>query len=132
MFVNLVVMDGKHIPQAVAEAALVRGQPVDDGAFIVSVPKKYDGIAAVIDPKAADSDKIAIGETYNKVPTFVGERYATTEVTGAESLNDGDSLKVEGGKWTAGDGEWKFGGKFTAHAYGVDLWIVEKVPATAE
>lgn len=131
MFVNLIVMSGKHVPQAVAEVKMVRGQPVEGGAFIVNVPKKYDGIAAIYDPKAVDSDQIAVGERYNKEPTFVGERYATTEVEGATELQEGAALTVDGNKWVAGDGEWKFGGKYTAHAFGVDMWIVEKVPAQA-
>lgn len=131
MFVNLIVLSGKHAPQAVAEVEMVRGQPVEGGAFIVNVPKKYDGIHAIYDPKAIESDKIAIGERYNKEPTFVGERYATSEVEGAEGLAIGASLTVSGAKFVAGEGEWKFDGKFTAHNYGIDLWIVEKVPAQA-
>lgn len=131
MFVNLIVLSGKHAPQAKAEVEMVRGQPVEGGAFIVNVPKNYDGINAAFDPKAVDSDKIAVGDLYNKEPTFVGERYATTEVEGADGLAEGAALTVNGAKWVAGDGEWKFGGKFTGHAYGVDMWIVEKVPAGA-
>lgn len=129
MFVNLIVLSGKHAPQAKAEVEMVRGQPVEGGAFIVNVPKNYDGVNAIFDPKAVESDKIAVGDLYNKEPTFVGERYATTEVEGADALEDGAALTVSGAKWVAGEGEWKFGGKFTAHAYGVDMWIVEKVPA---
>lgn len=129
MFVNLIVLSGKHAPQAKAEVEMVRGQPVEGGAFIVNVPKNYDGVNAIYDPKAVESDKIAVGALYNKEPTFVGERYATTEVDGADALEVGAALTVDGAKWVAGEGEWKFGGKFTAHAYGVDMWIVEKVPA---
>ncbi|MBO5970926.1 MAG: hypothetical protein J6S14_20815 [Clostridia bacterium] len=131
MFVNLIVMSGKHVPQAKAEVEMVRGQPVEGGAFIVNKPKNYDGVNAIFEPKAVESDMIAIGELYNKEPTFVGERYATTEVTGADTLAEGDALTVADNKWVAGEGEWKFGGKYTAHAYGVDMWIVEKVPAQA-
>lgn len=127
MFVNLIVMSGKHAPQAKAEVEMVRGQPVEGGAFIVNVPKNYDGVNAIFEPKAVESDKIAVGELYNMEPTFVGERYATTEVADAEGLEDGAALTVTNGKFAAGDGEWKFGGKYTAHAYGVDMWIVEKV-----
>lgn len=129
MFVNLIVLSGKHAPQAVAEVEMIRGQPIEGGAFIVNVPKKYDGINAIYDPKAIESDKIAIGERYNKEPTFVGERYATSEVADAANLEVGATLTVQDGKFVAGAGEWKFDGKFTAHAYGIDLWIVEKVPA---
>lgn len=131
MFVNLIVMSGKHAPQAKAEVEMVRGQPVDGGAFIVNVPKNYDGVNAIFDPKAVESDKIAVGDLYNKEPTFVGERYATTEVEGADVLEAGAAMTVADGKFVAGEGEWKFGGKFTAHAYGVDMWIVEKVAQVA-
>lgn len=131
MFVNLIVMSGKHAPQAKAEVEMVRGQPVDGGAFIVNVPKNYDGVNAIFDPKAVESDKIAVGDLYNKEPTFVGERYATTEVEDADALEVGAALTVADGKFVAGEGEWKFGGKFTAHSYGVDMWIVEKVAQVA-
>ena len=127
MFVNLIVLSGKHVPQAKAEVELVRGQPIENGAFIVNVPKNYDGINAIFDPKAVESDKIAVGALYNMEPTFVGERYATTEVAGADELEKGAALTVKDGKFVAGEGEWKFGGKYTAHAYGVDMWVVEKV-----
>lgn len=127
MFVNLIVMDHKPIPQAVAEAAMVRGAAVDGGKFIASVPKNYDGINAIKDPKWVESDEIAEGAIYNKVPTFVGERYATTEVTGAASLSVGAALTAgANGKWAAGSGDWKYGGVY-ANPYGVDMWIIEKV-----
>lgn len=127
MFVRLIAMNDKHVPQAVAETELKRGAPIDGGAFIASVPKNYDGINAVLDPKMTDSDTIAIGAIYNKEPTFVGERYATDQITGADALEDGAALTVTDGKWAAGEGEWKYGGEFTAHSYGVKLYIVEKV-----
>lgn len=127
MFVRLIAMNDKHVPQAVAETELKRGAPIDGGAFIASVPKNYDGINAVIDPKMVASDTIAVGDIYNKEPTFVGERYATTEITGVDNLEAGDALTVANNKWAAGEGEWKYGGEFTAHNYGVKLYIVEKV-----
>ena len=127
MFVNLVVMPHKHIPQAVAEAEMKRGQPLEGGLFIASVPKNYDGVNAIMEPKTVESDKIAVGDRYNKIPTFVGERYATDMIEGADELEDGDALTVADNKWAAGEGDWKFGGEFTGHAFGVKLYIVERV-----
>ena len=133
MFVRLLTMDHKHVPQAVAGAEMVSGAPVDGGAFIASVPKNYDGLNAVVDPKLADCAKIAEGDIYNKAPTFVGERYATTEIDNVAGLTAGNLLTVADGKWkkaTNGTAEWKYGGEFTGHDYGVKLYIVEKVPET--
>ena len=133
MFVRLLTMDHKHVPQAVAGAAMVSGAPVDGGAFIASVPKNYDGLHAVVDPTLADCAKIAGGDIYNKEPTFVGERYATTEIDNVAGLTVGNLLIVADGKWkkaTSGTAEWKYGGEFTGHDYGVKLYIVEKVVAT--
>ena len=133
MFVRLLTMDHKHVPQAVAGAAMISGAPVDGGAFIASVPKNYDGLNAVVDPKLADCAKIAEGDIYNKEPTFVGERYATTEIDNVAGLTAGNLLTVADGKWkkaTNGTAEWKYGGEFTGHDYGVKLYIVEKVVAT--
>lgn len=133
MFVRLLTMNHKHVPQAVADAAMVSGAPVDGGAFIASVPKNYDGLNAVVDPKLADCAKIAEGDIYNKEPTFVGERYATTEIDNPAGLLLGDLLTVANGKWkeaTSGTAEWKFCGEFTGHDYGVKLYIVMKVPET--
>ena len=133
MFVRLLTMDHKHVPQAVAGAEMVSGAPVDGGAFIVSVPKNYNGLNAVVDPKLADCAKIAEGDIYNKEPTLVGERYPTTEVDKPTALAAGNLLTVADGKWkkaTNGTAEWKYGGEFTGHDYGVKLYIVEKVVAT--
>ena len=134
MFVRLLTVNHNHGPRAVAGAAMVSGAPVDGGAFIASVPKNYDGLNAVVDPKLADCAKIADGDIYNKEPTFVGERYATTEVDNPTGLTAGNLLTVADGKWkkaTNGTAEWKYGGEFTGHDYGVKLYIVEKVVATS-
>lgn len=126
MFVRLIEMNGKHSPQAVATAAMKRGTPIDED-FIASTPKTYEGIGAVIDQKWVATDDIADGDIYNKVPTFIGERYATTELTPA-GLSDGNACTVSAGKFIKGDGKWVYHGEYP-NPYGVTMYIVEKVKA---
>lgn len=125
----LVVQEHKPITQEVAVAATKRGAPIEDGEFFVWVGKSYDGIASVIDPLWTESDDVAVGARYNKIPTRVGERYGTTELT-LGSLQDGDLLSVTDGKFVAaasGTANWKYRGSYAQ--YGTTMYKVEKVPA---
>lgn len=130
MLSYLVVQDGKGIVQETAAAAINRGTPLEGGEFFVNADKNYDGINSVIDPKEADCEVVAQGAKYNKIPTFTGERYATTELT-IGTLADGDPIVVTNGKFVAaGSGvsySWKYRGVYS-NPYGLTMYIVEKVP----
>ena len=135
MLSRLMEQENKPIKQVVAESALKRGAPLEGGAYFVDVQKNYDGINAVIEPMEKDFEDIAEGQMFNRIPTVLGERYATTELTKG-SLVVGKPLKVEGNKFveaTASDPyEWIYDGEY-ANPYGLTMYIVEKVPAgTAE
>ena len=129
MLCRLVEQHDKPITQVVLEAAAKRGAPIEGGAYFIDVPKNYDGVNAVIEPLDKDFEDIAAGARVNRIPTRVGERYATTELT-VGTLKVGDSLTVTNGKFVAGNGDWIYGGVYN-NPYGLTMYIVEKVPANA-
>ena len=129
MLSRLMEYEIKPIKQVVADKALKRGAPLEDGAYFADVQKNYDGVNAVIEPMEKDFEDIAIGQRYNRIPTLLGERYATTEVEKGE-LNKGDMVKVQDGKFVSAAGaeaEWMYDGVYD-NPYGLDMYIVEKVP----
>lgn len=134
MLARLIEQADKPIKQEVAAAAMERGTFIENGNFVVDVPKNYDGINAVVDPKYTDSDTIAIGDTYNKIPVVMGERYATTELT-VGTLTDGDGLTLTSGLLVAAASAAKYHLVYRgtyANPYGVTMYAVEVVPeATA-
>lgn len=101
----------------------------DSGFFLVDNAANYDGINAVIAPTDADFENIASGALCLVVPTYVGERYATTELT-IGSLSKGDALIASGGKFVAGVQsdvcDWVYGGTY-ADPTGLTMYIVERV-----
>lgn len=50
MLSRLMEQENKPVKQVVAESALKRGAPLEDGAYFADVQKNYDGINAVIEP----------------------------------------------------------------------------------
>ena len=129
MLCRLVEQHDKPITQVVLEAAAKRGAPIEDGAYFIDVPKNYDGVNAVIEPLDSAFEDIAAGARVNRIPTRVGERYATTELT-VTGLSVGDTLVVSSGKFVKGSGDWIYGGVYN-NPYGLTMYIVEKGPATA-
>ena len=128
MLSYLIVDHDKGIAQEAAAAAIKRGTPLEGGAFIADKDKSYDGINAVITPREIDNDDIAEGEVFNKVPTRVGEHYATSEVDGAVAAKD--PLKVEGNKFKkadAGSADWECVGEY-ANPFGVKMYHVKRIP----
>lgn len=131
MLSRLVEQSNKPITQVVAAEALKRGTPLEGGEYFADVPKNYDGVYSVMPPREKDSENIAVGDRYNRIPTRIGERYATTELT-VGSLSVGDRVTVSGGKFVAGSNSdsWLYQGVY-ANPYDLDMYIVEKVPAGA-
>lgn len=131
MLCRLVEQHDKPITQVVLGAAAKRGAPIEGGEYFIDVPKNYDGINAVVEPKEADFENIASGARVNRIPTRVGERYATTELT-VGSLTAGDAIVVSSGKFVAAGAStaynWIYGGVYN-NPYGLTMYIVEKVPA---
>lgn len=129
MLAYLIVDHDKGIPQEAAEAAIKRGTPLEGGAFFADKDKNYDGINAVIQPREIDNDDIAVGELFNKVPTRVGEEYATSELTG--ELTAGDPLTVTSNKFakaTSGTAEWEYVGEYS-NPFGIAMYHVKRIPA---
>lgn len=128
MLSYLKVENGKPIPQEVAAEDMKRGVPLEGGAFLADKDKTYDGINAVIDPREKDCDVITQGAIYNKVPTRVGESYATTELTVA-GLSVGDALTVVDGKFVkatvAGTYEWVYGGVYD-NPFDMTMYVVTR------
>jgi len=129
MLYRLMVQENKPIKQVVADKKLTRGAPVGGGAYLVDVPRNYNGINAVGDPNELAFETVAQNALYNRIPTVLGERYATTEVTAA-GLTKGKFLKVESEKFvkagSADDTEWLFDGEYP-NALGVKMYIIEKI-----
>ena len=107
----------------------VAGATATGGFFLVDNAMNFDGINAVIAPSEGDFESIASGALCLMVPTFVGERYATSELT-VGSLEVGDALKASAGKFVAGAQndvcEWVYGGTY-ADPTGITMYIVERV-----
>ena len=131
MLSRLMVHEMKPIKQLVAESAMKRGMPVENGEYLVDVPKNYNGTNAVGIPNELDFEDIAVGQIYNRIPTQLGDRYATTELT-VGSLTAGDPVKVSSGKFVAAATSdayfWIYDGEY-ANPYGVAMYIIERVPA---
>lgn len=129
MLKYLIVDLNKGIAQATAASAMTRGAISDDGEFFADKERNYDGINAAIEQKESAFETIASGELYNKVPTRVGEEYATTELT-PTSLSAGDYLKPSSGKLikaSSGAAIWQYVGTYS-NPYGVTMYRVRRVP----
>ena len=115
-------------------AGSLSGNTPNTGFFLVDNAPNYNGINAIIAPTDADFENIVEGDLCLLVPTFVGERYATTEVDDARSLSVGDALIAVDGMFSAASGgvayEWVYGGTYSDPT-GLNMYIVERVsPAT--
>lgn len=125
----LKVQTGKPISIFVASEAMTRGCPVTvdfsdetvdkatatGGIYLVDVPNNYDGLNAVIPPNDTQFENIVEGQKVLVIPTKVGERYATTELT-LGAIVAGDGLKASGGKFVEAAAndvvEWKYVGTY--------------------
>lgn len=146
MYRGIEVNTAKNIDIVKAgSAALTRGAPVvkdytDDTldaatttglVFLVDVSKNYDGMNAIVSPQDKDFETIAAGATCLAVPTYVGEKFATTELT-IGSLTKGDYLKASSGKFVAAATNdvcnYVYGGTYSDPT-GLTMYVVECVPA---
>lgn len=137
----LQVKQNKAVPVLVANADLTAGAVIAKSAstgkvdvatgagdYLVDCAKSYGGINAVVNPTDAESTAIASGARCQVVPTFVGERYATSEAV-VTYADVGDPLNATAGKMGKAASEtayqWVFGG------YKIDpagkLAIIERV-----
>lgn len=132
MLKHLIRHQDKGILEVVASAAMNRGTPLEGGEYFADKELEYNDINAVIEPVEKDNDVIAKDALYLKEPTMLGERYATTELTAA-GLSVGDMVAVANGKFVkptaTGSCIWKYQGTYE-NPFGVDMYIVERVPAT--
>ena len=53
------------------------------GDYLVDVPKSYTGLNAIVNPFDDAFEDIALGQKALVIPTFLGERYATDQITSA-------------------------------------------------
>lgn len=70
MLSRLMEQENKPIKQVVAESALKRGAPLEDGAYFADVQKNYDGINAVIEPVEKDFEVSLRGRRITAFPLF--------------------------------------------------------------
>lgn len=103
-----------------------------EGIFLVDKANNYDGINAVIPQNDGGFEDIKSGEVVITIPTYVGERYATSELT-VGSLKVGDFLKASDGKFVAGVTNdvcnFVYQGEYDDPC-GIKLYIVEVVAPT--
>lgn len=129
MLKYLIVDMMKGIPQMTAEAELKRGAPLNDGLFFADKERHDNGLAAAFNLKEKEFETIEAGSIYNRVPTRVGEEYATTEVDGGDSMAAGTALTVADGKFVAGEGTvtgWEFVGVYN-NPYDLVMYHVKRV-----
>lgn len=101
------------------------------GDYFVEAQKNYDGLNAVVAPTDGDFETIKSGETAILIPTYVGERYATSAC--ATGLTVGDPLTVTSGAFAKQSAksaayQWVYGGTYSDPTG--TLYIVEKIPAS--
>jgi hypothetical protein len=99
------------------------------GDYLVDIPKSYTGIYAIVNPEDDAFESIAQGAFVNVIPTYVGDRFATDQVT-TTGLSVGDPIDATAGVFaeaTSSDAyQWIYGGTY-ADTTGT-LYIVECVP----
>lgn len=100
------------------------------GHYLVDIPKSYTGIYSVVNPEDDAFESIASGAVVNIIPTFIGDRFATDQVT-TTGLTTGDPLDVAAGLFqeaTSGDSyQWVYGGTYSDPTG--TMYIVERVAA---
>ena len=80
--------------------------------YLVKAAEVYNGYNAVRMPSDGEFETIPTGGICHMVPVYVGERYATTEVT-ADGLTAGARIAASAGKFVAsGEGEWQYVGEY--------------------
>ena len=98
------------------------------GDYIVDVPKSYTGLYAIVNPEDDAFESIASGTIVNVIPTYIGDRFATNQIT-TTGLGTGDPLDVANGLFieaTSADSyQYIYGGTY-ADPTGT-LHIVERV-----
>lgn len=125
----LVAADDLTTGAVVAKSASTEKVDVTSGLgdFLVDRQKTYTGLNAASNPSDVASTSIVSGEKCELVPTFVGERYATSEATG--SLREGNPIVASNGKFVKATGgaayQWVYGG---IHYEGTTKYrVVERV-----
>ena len=131
---------GKPLPIYTAGEAMTRGCPITvdyandkvykatagRGVFLAEVAYSYDGINAVVAPTDADFEDIKKGQLVICYPDYVGESFATSEVSPG-TMNKGAYLTAVDGKFvaaSAGDeSEWVYGGRYSDPT-GIEMWKV--------
>lgn len=98
------------------------------GDYLVDIPKSYTGLYAIVNPEDDAFELIASGSYVNVVPTFVGDRFATDQIT-TTGLTAGDPMDVAAGLFqeaTSSDAyQWVYGGTYSDPTG--TLHIVERV-----
>jgi hypothetical protein len=99
------------------------------GDYIVDVPKKYEGIYAVVNPEDDAFEDIDQGDRVLVIPTYVGDRFATDQIT-ITGLSAGDPLDVANGLFieaTSNDAyQWIYVGTYSDPTG--TLHVIERVP----
>ena len=98
------------------------------GDYIVDVPKKYEGLYSIVNPEDDAFEDIESGDLVLVIPTYIGDRFATDQITTA-GLSAGEPLDVAAGLFveaTSADAyQYIYGGTY-ADPTGT-LHIVERV-----
>lgn len=99
------------------------------GDYLADAQKTYTGLNAVVNPTDAASTVIASGAMCVSVPAYLGDRFASSEVT-RNYADKGDPMVVSNGKFvkaaSANAYQWVYGGEYQDPAG--TLHIVERVP----
>jgi len=98
------------------------------GDYLVDIPKSYTGLYSIVNPEDDAFEDIAQYAFVNVIPTYVGDRFATDQVT-TTGLSVGDPIDATAGVFaeaTTGDAyQWVYGGTY-ADPTGT-LYIIERV-----
>ena len=103
------------------------------GTKLVDINPVYEDLFSIIEPTDADFETAEAGTRVRVIQTLPGEMYATSEIT-ADSLTEGDPLKVTSGKFVkATDGTdayaWVYRGEYSDPT-GIEMHRISRVEVT--
>ena len=138
----LQVVQGKPIALMTASSDVRKGAPAAKdftdmtvaheatgmGLYLIDIAPEYKGMDAIVEPTDGAFEEAKSGAIVRVIPTMIGERYATSELTVGD-LTEGDKLSASSGKFvkaTAGQAAWVYCGEYSDPT-GIKMYAIERI-----
>lgn len=142
----LQVVQGKPIALLTASGNVRKGAPAAKdfsdmtvahdangmGLYLIDIAPTYEGLNAIVEPTDDAFEDAKTGDIVRVIPTVLGERYATSEIT-TDGLSEGDMLVASAGKFvkaSSGQAAWVYCGEYSDPT-GIKMGAIERVEPTA-